>query len=66
MSARKIPHHTAIGTPSVIRNPWNGPMKLSAKKTMYTAPMIMMTPSMPAATGRGILRPALSRASPDE
>ena len=28
-SPRKIPHHAAIGTPSVMRKPWNGPMKSS-------------------------------------
>ena len=33
MSASITPHQAEIGTPSVIRNPSNGPMKLDEKNT---------------------------------
>jgi hypothetical protein len=61
-----IPHQAAIGTPSVIRKPWNGPMKSSAKKTTATVPITIRTPSIMAATGRGTRTPAASSDRPDE
>jgi len=33
MSASITPHQAAIGTPRVIRNPSNGPMKFDEKNT---------------------------------
>ena len=61
-----IPHQAAIGTPSVIRKPWNWTKKSSAKKTTKTVPSTIRTPSIIAATGRGTRRPAASSESPDE
>ena len=48
-----MPAHAASGTPRVMRNDWNGLMKLSAKKTTQIVPTVRMTPSMKAAAGAG-------------
>jgi len=47
-----IPAQAASGTPRVMRKLWNGPMKLSAKKTTQIVPRVRMTPSTSAAAGR--------------
>src|SRR4051794_28003595 len=65
-SASMIPHQAAIGTPSVIRKPWNWKKNSSATKTTATVPMTMSAPSIVAATGRGTRRPAASSDRPDE
>ena len=66
MSAIMIPAHAASGTPSVMRNDWNGPMKLSAKKTTQIVPRVRITPSTKAAAGRGMRTPRESRVRPEE
>ena len=60
------PHQAAIGTPSVIRKPWNWKKNSSAKKTTATVPITMSAPSIEAATGRGTRRPAASNERPEE
>src|SRR6202044_3938051 len=52
MSASITPHQAEIGTPSVIRNPSNGPMKFDEKNTTEIVPTIISTPSNRAADQR--------------
>jgi hypothetical protein len=61
-----MPHHAAIGTPRVMRKPWNWKKNSSATKTTNTVPATISAPSMDAATGRGTRRPAARSESPDE
>ena len=61
-----MPAHDASGTPSVMRNDWNGLMKLSAKNTTQIVPTVRMTPSTKAARVRGIRTPSDSRVRPEE
>ena len=65
-SATKIVDQTAIGTPRVIRNPWNGPMKFGANQTIYIVPNAIIVASIEAATCLFTGNPIETNVMPEE